>query len=447
MKEKIIPLSKISSLPSSPGVYIFYGKRNSRLYIGKAVNLKERVKSHFKTPSYKDNLFIDEVKKIGFIELPSEIEALFVESQLIKKLKPKFNVLFRDDKNYFFVGFTKEDWPRVFLTHQTKLKDKKIKKAEFVGPFVEGTAIKKALKILRKIFPFRSCKTLPKKPCLFYQLSRCPGVCIFERELKEKPQLKKQIEKRKKEYKRDIRSLKLILKGKRKKLLEDLKKEMEKLAKKEEFERAAKIRDQIQSLEEIFSHKTLLLSPSSLLQIEREKEKNIGEILMKNLKLKNIPKKIEAFDVSNIGEKEMVGSMVTFELKNENEYRPKKEGYRRFKIKTVKKQNDIACLKEIIKRRFHHPEWEFPDLLFVDGGKAQLNTAKKTLDELKIEIPIISLAKKRGLVFTSYSEKPLSLDKFENQAKMVILNLSREAHRFAISYHRLLRKKRLFSEK
>ena len=144
MKMKTLKSSQISSLPRQPGVYLFYGKEKSPLYIGKSSDLRERVKNHFNQPNYKDNLFISQVEKIGYIPLESEIEALILESQLIKKYQPKFNVLFRDDKNYFYVGFTKENWPRVFITHQPNLKIKNLKlNIEYIGPFVGGNALKK----------------------------------------------------------------------------------------------------------------------------------------------------------------------------------------------------------------------------------------------------------------------------------------------------------------
>jgi len=451
---KTLKPSQLSSLPRQPGVYLFYGKEKSPLYIGKASHLRERVKNHFQQPNYKDNLFIGQVKKIGYIPLKSEIEALILESQLIKKYQPKFNVLFKDDKNYFYVGFTSEDWPRVFITHQPKNELKKPKsyklKADYVGPFVGGNALKETLKILRKIFPYRSCKTLPTRkavtrPCLWYQLDRCPAPCLIEREIKEKPELKKQFEKRKEKYQEDIKKLKIILKKGKEKLIRDLKKEMEDFAKNEEFEKAAKVRNQIRALEGVFSHKILFYP-------EKQME-DAGKLLKKSLKLPKIPKRIEGYDISNIQGKEMVGSMVVFKLSriyanndtNLRQYEPDKKEYRHFKIKTVNDQNDIACLKEIIKRRFAHPKWPFPDLIYVDGGKGQLNAVATTLKETgNSKIPVISLAKKKNILYNLNSKESISLDNLPQVVKMTILYLRDEAHRFAISYHQKLRKKSFF---
>lgn len=450
MRLKYLKPTQLSPLPSRTGVYIFCGVKKSPLYIGKASNLKERIKNHFLQPTYKDNLFISKVKKIGYIPLESDIEALTLESRLIKKYQPKFNILFRDDKKYFYVGITKGDWPRIFLTHQPDLKTYKLKnfKTEYIGPFTDGVALKQTLKILRKIFPYRTCEALPKKPCLWYNLGRCPAPCLIEREVSIRRTLERETDLRKKDYKNDIRKLKLVLKGERKRLILNLKNEMKKMAKLEEFERAAKIKRQVESLKRVFFHKKILTEIPS-----RVGKVNVGLLLKKSLGFSKIPKKIEGYDISNIKAKEMVGSMVAFKLSRISreikegfwgyKYIPDKSQYRRFKIKTVKKQDDIACLKEIIKRRFSHKEWKLPDLIFVDGGRSQFNATRKVIlkANLKKAIPIISLAKKKNLLYNVTSKEPLPLDKFPQEVKMTILYLKDESHRFAISYHKILRKK------
>lgn len=456
MKLEYLKSSQLNLLPEQPGTYIFYAAKKSPLYIGKATNLRERVKNHFQQPTYKDNLFINKVKKIGFIPLESDIEALILESQLIKKYQPKFNILFRDDKKYFYVGITNEDWPRVFITHQPCLKTYKLKnlKTDYIGPFTDGGALKQTLKILRKIFPYRTCKVLPKRPCLWYQLSRCPAPCLIEKESKIRRILKKETDVRKKGYKKDIRKFKSILKGERERLALTLEKEMKKMAKLEEFERAERIKEQIESLKRIFSHKRIL---TEVLQRKNRRE-NIGVLLKEVLGLPKTPQRIEGYDISNIKAKEMVGSMVVLKLSRictneytnfcEYKYTPDKSQYRKFKIKTVKRQNDIACLKEIIKRRLFHKEWKLPDLIFVDGGKAQLNAAKEVIDsnwKERLKPSIISLAKKKNLLYNINSRNPFLLDKLPKEVKMTILHLRDESHRFAIFYHKILREKHLFS--
>lgn len=437
-KERKLTKDKISKLPKEPGVYFFYNKKGKVLYIGKASNLKERVKTHFSQPNYKDNLFINEVEKIGYIPLSSEIEALILESQLIKKLQPRFNILFRDDKKYFYVAITKEDWPRVFWTHQIKIKNQNAKiKNTFIGPFTDGTSLKETLKTLRKIFPFRTCKNLPKRPCLWYHLERCPAPCILEKEKKTRRELLTQTKARQKEYQKNIKKLKEVLEGKRKKVIEDFKKEMQKLSQNEEFEKAAILRDKIIALEKVFSHK-IIFEEKTKKEIENE-----GEVLKSSLSLKKVPKRIEGYDVSNIQSNEMVGAMVVFKLNKSGKYVPDKKEYRLFKIKTVKKQNDIACLREIISRRLNHKEWKMPDLIYVDGGKAQFNIANKTIG--KNNIPVISLAKRTNILYTNTFKNPISLDNLDNIAKITILRIKDETHRFAIKYHRKLRKKKILT--
>jgi excinuclease ABC subunit C len=473
-KERKIKKDNLDLLPKEAGVYIFCGKKGEILYIGKANNLKERVKNHFNQPNYKDNLFINEVEKIGYIPLSSEVEALILESQLIKKLQPKFNILFRDDKNYFYVGITNEDWPRIFLTHQIKIKNQKGPFGEspkatakikntFIGPFTDGTSLKEALKILRKIFPYRSCKSFPKRPCLWHYLEKCPAPCLLEKERKIRKDLENQTKKRQIEYKKNIKKLKEVLEGKRKTVINSLKKEMKKFAEKEEFEKAAELRDKIMALEKVFSHKIVLGQKFS------EEKINEGKALKEVLGLKNIPRRIEGYDVSNIQSNEMVGAMTVFSLVSKNfeknikeyTYLPNKKEYRLFKIKTVKKQNDIACLREIISRRLAHKEWQMPDLIYVDGGKAQFNAANEviqlatnnlqqttndkqlaTQNKRQATIPVISLAKRKNILYTNTFNKPLSLDKLDKVIKMTILRLKDETHRFAINYHRKLRRKK-----
>ena len=180
IKFKFVPKKKIRELPETSGAYVFVdknkngGKGEKNLYIGKAINIKKRVKNHFQRPAGKNVFFINQVSKIGYIETDSEIEALLLEAKLIKKYRPKYNIAWRDDKNYFYVGVTKEPFPRVFVTHQKK------SKINYFGPFVGGKKLKKTLEILRKNYPFRTCKILPKKPCLWYHLGQCPAPCLFK---------------------------------------------------------------------------------------------------------------------------------------------------------------------------------------------------------------------------------------------------------------------------
>ncbi len=398
-KFSFFPKEKLSLLPNTFGVYAF--KNKHLLYIGKASDIKKRAKSHFQQPSYRDNLFISKVEEIGYIETDSEIEALILEAELINKYQPKYNVLWKDDKNYFYVRISKDNLPVVSITHQ------KNKKGEYIGPFIEGKPLKKSLKTLRKIFPYYSKKNHPPKPCSFCHLNLCPGP---------NPDIK--------EYKKNIKNLKDFLRGKKKAVIKNLKKEMEEASQKENYEKAAETRDKIEALERVISH-AKVIRPKR--EIEYKKiEKELKKIFKKKIK------KVEAYDISNIQGQKATGSMIVF-IKG----KPSKNLYRRFKIKAEGKPNDTAMIKEMLKRRFKHKEWGYPDLILIDGGKGQLNAA---LSETPKKIPVSALAKKENKLFIENKKEPLLLKDLPKELSNMILYLRDEAHRFAITYHRKLRK-------
>jgi len=433
---KFLSKNQISKIPKVPGVYCFKNEKEI-LYIGKAANLRERVKNHFQQPSYKDYLFLDKVEKVGYIKTNSEIEALILEAELIKKIQPKFNVIWKDSKNYFFVAKTKEDFPRIFITHQKKLINSSTHQLiTFLGPFVDGKALKETLKILRKVFPFRSCRILPKRPCLWYHLGRCPAPCLIKSTKSSLLRSNILFAKIKKECQRNAENVFKIIQGKKKEVLKELKREMKEASKKEEFEEAAKIRDQVFALEKVLEH-------SRILEKEVRVEvpwKEIEGKLKKILKIEKVSR-IEAFDVSQIHGNFAVGSMVTF-----INGVPEKNFYRRFKIKFTKKPSDVDMIKEILERRFKHEEWGFPDLILIDGGKSQLNAALKA-KSCKLKAKIITLAKSENKLFIEGEKKPIFLKNLPRKIFNLILNLNKEAHRFAISYHKKLRERELIPKR
>ena len=439
---KFLDKDKISQLSKTPGVYAF--KKDARLlYIGKATNIQERVKNHFQRSNYRNNFFINQVSKIGFIKTNSEIEALILEANLIKKHQPKYNVVWQDDKNFFFVGITREDFPQFFWTHQPKsILNFKFQISNFIGPFVDGKALKQTLKVLRKVFPFRSCKILPKRACLWYHLGRCSAPCLLRSKILEVPEIK---EKLKREAQRNANSVFEIIKGKKSKVLRNLKAEMKNLSKAQDFEKAAKIRDQISALEKVLAHAKIFdwLGEEYLLTRSwpnYQVWKDVEEKLRKVLKTKKEISRIEAYDVSNIQGQLATGAMVTFT----NGF-PDKNFYRRFKIKISGRPNDIAMIKEILTRRFKHLEWPLPDLILIDGGKAQLNTAHQCLNSEFKQIKILALAKKENKLFIENQKNPILLKNLPREVFNLILQLRDEAHRFAITYHKKLREKRLFN--
>ncbi len=394
------------------------------MYIGKATNIKDRVKSHFLQPTFRDSLFVDRVSRIGYVKTDSEIEALLLEAKQIKRHQPKYNVMWRDDKNYFFVAITKEKFPRIFITHQTK-----DKKTEYIGPFVDGQALKQTLKILRKVFPYRSCISLPSKPCLWHQLKRCPAPCLTRKKIsKEIPTLEKSL---KKELIKNSKNIAKVLKGGKTQVLKSLKLEMESFSKNHEFEKAAKRRDQIRVLERILAHARVFETPNPQQNLWQKTETMVKSLV--NVKT-NISR-IEAYDVSNIQGKLATGSLVTF-----INGQPDKSFYRKFKIKIAGKPNDIAMLKEVLTRRFLHSEWPFPDLILIDGGKAQLNIAIAVAKQHKIKAKVTALAKANNELFIENNKSPVLLKNQPREIFNLFLQLRDEAHRFAIIYHKKLRK-------
>ncbi len=412
-----ISRANLEKLPKTAGVYLFYKKNTTPIYIGKAVNIKSRVKNHFQQPSYRDNLFIKKVETIGFIETDSEIEALVLEANLIKKNQPKFNVVWRADKNYFYVAISKGEKSVVYITHQ-----KKDSKTNYIGPFVEGAALKKTLKYLRRIFPYYITSKHPKNACTWCHLGLCPGP---------NPNLQ--------EYKKNIKKLMLILQGKRKTVLYSLKREMQTLSKMNKFEEAGKIRDRINALQQVMLH-TKVIENS---RIEHDGWGKTQRMLQSMLNVKKIISRVECYDISNIQGKYATGSMVVF-----TDGAPDKSQYKKFKINMKNEPNDVAMLKEVLTRRLAHPGWKYPEVMLIDGGIAQLNVAIKAKNlglgsVQNKKIKIISIAKGRRELFIENKKNPVPLKNLPQEIYNLILHLDDEAHRFAITYHKKLRKKAL----
>ena len=454
---KIISKNKIGELPKTSGVYCFFTKnlkfkiKNLKLeciYIGKAINIKNRVKNHFNQPSYRDNLFMHKVEKIGFLETGSEIEALILEANLIKKYQPRFNVVWKDDKNYFYVAITKDEKPVIYITHRpnqlatgnwqlatsNKNKNPKLEvrsqklEATYIGPFVEGNALKKTLRFLRRAFPYYATTKHPKTNCTYCHLGLCPGPLLFENP----PSLEASAGLR--DYKKNIKKLILILKGKKNSVLSSLKKEMNAFSKENKFEEAGKTRDKIFALQQIMAHTKVL--EQTKMDFTWDKTEKILQGLLNLQKIS----RIECYDVSNIQGKFATGSMVVF-----IDGKPDKNLYRKFKIKIKNTPNDIAMLKETLQRRFTHPEWKYPEVILIDGGKAQLNVAiKSKIQSSKSKnIRVLSLAKRNKELFVEEKEKSILLKTLPQEIYNLILQLDDEAHRFAITYHKNLRKKNL----
>ncbi len=425
-------------IPSAPGCYFFKDKKGKIIYIGKAADLKSRVSSYLQKSANHTPAKYSMLKKaaqIDWTETDSEIEALLLESNLIKKHQPQYNVVMRDDKRFAYIKIsTEEKFPRIFMTRQLD------QAGRYFGPFTSVEAVKQTLKIIRKIWPYRSCRTMPKKACLYYRIGKCPGPC--EEKISQP------------EYKKIIKQISLFLEGKRNKVEKEIYKEIKKLKSELKKENKEDVQntteDKINKLEYKLTNLQKTLEHTGVLSI---KDKYAGDVveLAKLLNLAQIPERIEGYDISNVFGQEAVGSMVVFE-----EGEPSKSEYRKFKIKNEQEKGDVFMLKEVLQRRFkkingeEKTRWRIPSLIILDGGKAQLNTGIKILKENNLDIPIISVSKGEGLRSAKAPDKIFFPNKKESlqlplasPALHIIKRVRDEAHRFAINYHRQLKRKRM----
>ncbi|VAW11363.1 Excinuclease ABC subunit C [hydrothermal vent metagenome] len=405
----------IKNLPVTSGVYLMKSSTGKVIYVGKAINIKKRVQSYFRKTKgavSKTDLLVSEIKSIDCLETASEAGALILEASLIKQYAPKYNIELRDDKSYPYIEVTADEYPKISIQRPHRKK----KNAHYYGPYVNPGLIREALILLRKIFPFRTCDPFPKKECLDCHIGLCDAPCI------------KKITKR--NYQRNIKNVCLILEGKKDLLYRRLRSEMENAAKTQCYEQAAKARDQLRAIGALYS---------GTKDINYYKE---AEQLKRALNLKRTPQRIETFDISNTFGNQAVGSMVSFLAG-----KPDKKNYRKFKIKEVQGIDDFRMMAEVVKRRYRRLRNEgktFPDLIVIDGGKGQLSAAYHELKVLNIEIPIISLAKREEEIFLPGKKNSIVLSK--SSLGLNLLMRSRdEAHRFAVTYHRTLRKKKAFA--
>lgn len=363
--------TKLNTIPKGVGVYLFKDRAGRILYIGKAANLKNRVRSHFGNgANILKGQMMKAIKDIEWIETDDEKQAFILENDLIKKYKPRYNIQWRDDKSYLWVALTNEEWPRVKVVHQTELlRSDKYQAGEEIGPFTSGNELRAVLRSLRKIFPFKTCKNPFDKPCLQWHLGLCPAHGNSE------------------------------------------------LSKKNQELR--KYQDSLNSLRQF-------------LQLYA------GE-----------PIRIEAYDISNIHGAWATGSMIVFKGN-----KPDKKNYRRFKIKTVRGANDVAMMKEIVRRRLNHPEWIYPDIILIDGGVAQLNAVLTVIGNRLPNTAVISLAKQEEEIYTEYTcltgrqdNRPLKLRSLPLDLHLIFQAIRNEAHRFAIFYYRHLHRKQFKVQK
>jgi len=405
---------QVRSLPSASGVYLMKDDSGTVIYVGKAVDLHKRVASYFRRRSTvsKTDFLVEKIDRIDVILTESEAEALILEASLIKKYQPYYNISLRDDKTYPYIEITGDPFPRVSIVRPRELNPL----SSYYGPYTSVALIREALEIIRRIFPFRTCDPFPEKECLFFHIGLCGAPCIGRQT--------------RQEYHKAIRHIRIILDGKKDRLFKQLTAQMERCARRTEFEEAAKIRDQLRAIGALYSGTG---------DINYFKE---AEQLQRALNLPVPPRRIETFDISNIMGEQSVGSMVSF-----FNGRPDKRQYRRFKIKTVEGIDDPRMIAEVVGRRYSRLKREgrlMPDLIVIDGGKGQLSAAQASIRELDLMIPMISLAKREEEVFVPGRRSAIVLP--GNSLGLKLLQRCRdEAHRFAVSYHRMLRNKKTFN--
>ena len=511
----------IENIPKNPGCYLFKDKNDKIIYVGKAKNLKNRLKTYKnkKDLDAKTQVMLTRAKTVDFVVTDTEIESLILEDTLIKKHQPQYNIRLKDAKSHTYLLLTDEEFPRVVIDRQKRGKGK------FYGPFVSALERDYILHFLKKTFKLRTCKKLPKKPCLRNHINLCDAPCVGLIS--------------KKDYETKMQKVKLVLSGKTEKLEKQLEEEMKQFSDKKMFEQALMIRDELNAVKHLSNHQKMqrekkynediinyqikdskvylmlfniykgtlsnknefvfdynpdffeefiiqyysekpvpkeLIIPkkvsNSIIEFLTDKKnskvkvtvpvkgeksqllklvlKNIEirffanldkvKLLKTKLHLQEDPSIIECFDISHLSGTSMVGSMVQFRKGIAD-----KNNYRRFKIRTVNNVDDTAAIAEVVRRRYTRlkkEDTEMPNLIIIDGGRGQLNYALEELNKLKVKIPIISIAKKFEEIYIPGYIQPLKLAR-KDKALQFIQEIRNEAHRFAIKYNRLLRKKEM----
>jgi excinuclease ABC subunit C len=510
-------------LPHLPGCYLFKDVEGSILYIGKARDLKRRVKSYAqrKDQDAKTKALLSAASDLDFIVTVSEVEALLLENTLIKKHSPPYNIKLKDSSRYACIQLTDERFPRISISRKAS------GRGAFFGPFTSARGRDYIFSVVSRTFGLRTCRRLPKRACLRHHLGICSGPCIGKTS--------------EEDYRERVARAESVLKGKIDEIIEGLKEKMSDSAAREQFETSLELRDQIAALERLRERQNMerqkkydqdvicylveggnvylmifkvykgtlegkenfvfakddafleeflvqyyseneppeeLIVPEALDEAliqflshvkgkkvratvpKQGEKKDLLELARKNVEigffgdrrkldalqialgLSHQPDVIECFDISHLSGTSVVGSMVQF-----RGGRPDKHNYRRYRIRSVEGTNDLASLAEVVRRRYsrlREEEQELPDLIIIDGGAEQLASAKRELWKLGVRTPVISIAKGEEEIYLPGSRQPLALARNE-KASLFVQEIRDEAHRFALAYHRLLRKKAIVS--
>ncbi|MBI3485724.1 excinuclease ABC subunit UvrC [Candidatus Daviesbacteria bacterium] len=405
-------------IPHKPGVYIFKDFNKRVIYVGKAIDLYSRVSSYFfSSPSnLKTQVLVSKIKSLETVLVESELEALILEANLIKKYLPEYNIRLTDDKDYLYIKITKESYPRIITARKQDLKNS----LKYFGPFPSSKTVKNSLRDLRKVFPWCSNPPGPRnkknKACFYFHLNLCKGACVGKITQTE--------------YRQTIKLFIKFMEGKKAELINELAEKMLQEANNLDFEKAEafkKILSGIQYITQPNKLSAYLENPNFLSQ------QNLQALtfLQKDLKLNALPERIEGYDISNIQGVDATGSMVVLTHGEVD-----KSEYRKFKIKISGKPNDVGMHQEMMQRRLKHSEWKLPDLIIIDGGRGQVKAAYEQLQKRNLNIPIFGLAKRLEWLYPPDGEI-IKLPK-RSLALRLLQKIRDEAHRFAINYHRKL---------
>jgi excinuclease ABC subunit C len=406
------------------------------IYIGKAKSLRSRASHYFLKAAAEDHRTRELVKLIAdidFIPAESEVDALLMEARLVKDVQPRFNVELKDDKSFPYLQIrVREDFPRVEFTRTPRRRGVKL-----YGPFTSAKTLRHAMQVLQRLFKFRTCTLDIKeddsrwrwfRPCLLHSIQQCTAPCNF-RVTKE-------------DYRKQIRALRMVLEGKKDRLLAEMEKEMQAASAATQFEKAGRLRDDVKALQNLGLRGDVNRDVQPEVFPIDPKRGLVG--LRKVLGLAATPRTIEGIDIAHLSGQDTVASLVQF-----LDGLPFKPGYRRYKIKSVQGVDDFASVREVVSRRFRRAREDesiFPDVLLIDGGKGQLNAAREVFALLGVEPPcLISLAKREEEVFRPGQDEPLRLSR-HSAALRLLQYIRDEAHRFAQHYHHLLRRKKFTQE-
>ena len=437
-EEPVDPREKVRKFPTTPGVYLMKDAQGRVIYVGKAVNLRNRAGSYFNQAAAIDRRtaeLVRAIRDIDFLPADSEVDALLLEARLVKDILPQFNQDLKDDKTFPYLQITVgEEYPRVEFTRKPETKGVKL-----YGPFTSAKKLRGTIGVLQKIFKFRTCGLDIEssderwrwfRPCLLHSIHQCTAPC----NLRIKPE----------EYRRGIERLKLFLDGKKETLLNEMQAEMQQAAQELKFEKAARIRDELRALESLKLRGNLKehVQPEVFFIDPKRGLKGLQKIF----NLPELPRRIEGVDIAHLGGGETVASLVQF-----IDGLPFKHGYKRYKIRTVEGVDDYASIAEVVGRRLRRLSLEdegFPDLLLIDGGKGQLNAALESMRLLDLgeHRPFtISLAKQEEEVYVPGESEPRKLSR-HSYALRLLQYVRDEAHRFAQHYHHILRRRSTLEE-